>query len=185
MVAEHKPISVTEFDKFLAAPENRDRLFELINGEIVEKVVTQKHGAIASFLVIEIGLYLRQNKIGRLGIEVRHRVPDDLENDRLPDVSVTLDLDKPIVEVGAVLYMPALAIEIKSPDDTYKGMREKARYFLSRGSQMVWLVFPEKRIVEVYSPDDEQILTENDILPGGNVLPGFSLAVREIFAAAE
>src|SRR5262249_22713440 len=105
----------------------------------------------------------------------------DNENDLLPDVSVTLDLDNPLNKVGPLLYMPDLAIEVKSPDDTYKAMREKARYYLSKGTQMVWLVFPEKRIVEVYTSDDEEILTENDTLTGGNVLPGFSLPVRKIF----
>jgi hypothetical protein len=35
MVAEPKPIVLAEFDKFLAAPENRDKQFQLINGEAV------------------------------------------------------------------------------------------------------------------------------------------------------
>jgi Uma2 family endonuclease len=183
MVAEPKPIVLAEFDKFLAAPENRDKHFQLINGEIVEKVVTQKHGIIVAFLVTEISLYLRQHKVGRVAVEVRHRAPGDDENERLPDISFTRDLDKPVTEVGAVPYMPDLAVEIKSPDDTYKEMREKARYYLAKGTQMVWLVFPEKQIIEVYTANDEQILTENDTLIGGDVLPGFSLAVRQIFAA--
>src|SRR5207247_897771 len=102
-------------------------------GEIVEKVVTQQHGIIAAFIATEISLYLRQHRIGRVAVEVRYRAPDDQENDRLPDVSFTRDLDRPVSEVGAVPYMPDLAVEIKSPDDTYKGMREKARYYLAKG----------------------------------------------------
>src|SRR5712691_1451328 len=160
MVAEHKPISVSEFDKFLAAPENRGKPFQLINGEIVEKVVTEEHGAIAINIGGEIRNYLQENKIGRVGAEVRHRAPDDEKNDLLPDVSFRRFRDTPITKVGPVPHMPDLAVEIKSPDDTYKGLREKARYYLSKGTQMVWLVFPEKRIVEVYTPDEEQILTE-------------------------
>src|SRR5438105_267946 len=117
MVAERKPIAMAEFDKFLAAPENRDKHFQLINGEIVEKVVTQQHGIIAAFIATEISLYLRQHRIGRVAVEVRYRAPDDEENDRLPDVSFTRDLDRPVSEVGAVPYMPDLAVEIKSPDD--------------------------------------------------------------------
>src|SRR5262244_2291470 len=106
MVAERKPISVAEFDKFLAMPENRDRIFQLINGEIVEKVVTQEHSVIVGFFVIEIGLYLRGNRIARIGPEMRHRAPDDKENVLLPDVSVTLDLNNPLNKVGPLLYMP-------------------------------------------------------------------------------
>ena len=183
MVAERKPIKVAEFDKFLAAPENRDRLFELVNGEIVEKAATQEHGMIALNIGTFFKLYLAEHPIGRASVETRHRAPDDNANDLLPDVSFTRDLDKPIVKAGPVPYMPDLAVEIKSPDDTYKGMREKARYYLAKGTRMVWLVFPDKRIVEVYTANDEQILTENDTLTGGDVLPGFSLAVRQIFEA--
>src|SRR5713226_4422862 len=106
MVAERKPIAIAEFEKFLAAPENRDRLFELVNGEILEKATTQEHGVIAATIATEIGLYLKQNWIGRAGIAVQYRVPNDDVNYRLPDVSVTRDLDKPITKVGAVPYMP-------------------------------------------------------------------------------
>src|SRR5258706_11140483 len=134
MAVRGKAITISEFEKILAAPENRERLLELIDGKIVEKGGTQEHGIIAGFFITEIGLYLRQNKIGRAGVEVRHQATGDDENDRLPDVSVTCDLDKPVTKVGAVPYMPDLAIEVKSPDDTFKGIREKARYYLAHGS---------------------------------------------------
>jgi Uma2 family endonuclease len=182
MVAQRKPIAVAEFDKFLRAPENRDKHFQLINGEIVEKVFTQKHGIIAVNIASEIKAYLRDHKIGRVAVEVRYRPADDDANELLPDVSFTRDLDRPVTEVGAVPYMPDLAVDIKSPDDTYKAMREKARYYLAKGTQLVWLVFPEKLIVEVYSLDDEGIFSERDTLTGGKVLPGFSLLVAQIFA---
>lgn len=62
-------------------------------------------------------------------------------------------------------------------------MRECADYYLWHGTRMVWLVYPEKRIVEVYQPNaDVQILLETDELTGGDVLPGFMLAVSVIFA---
>jgi Uma2 family endonuclease len=78
--------------------------------------------------------------------------------------------------------MPDLAIEIKSPDDTNKSMRERAAYYLAHGSSVVWLVFPEKRLVEVHTPEDFETLTESDILDGGDLLPGFQVSVRDIFA---
>lgn len=46
MVVGKKLHTVEEFDEFIARPENRDRLFELLRGEIVEKVPTQQHGLI-------------------------------------------------------------------------------------------------------------------------------------------
>ena len=52
MAVDRKAISIADFDRFIALPENRDSHFELINGEIVEKVVTEEHGIIALNMVI-------------------------------------------------------------------------------------------------------------------------------------
>jgi hypothetical protein len=45
----------------------------------------------------------------------------------------------------------------------------------------VWLVYTERRLVIVLTPDTEDILGENDTLDGADVLPGFTLPVRDIF----
>ena len=80
-------------------------------------------------------------------------------------------------------HLPDLAVEIKSPDDTVKEMREKAAYYLAHGVRLVWLVYPHKRLVEVYRPDaDVEILAVGDVLTGGEVLPGFSIPVADVFA---
>ena len=61
-------------------------------------------------------------------------------------------------------------------------MRRKAEYYLQNGSQLVWLVFPDNRQVEVYVPDADVVtLGETDTLDGGAVLPGFTLRVADIF----
>jgi Uma2 family endonuclease len=173
--------TVEEFEAFIARPENADRLFELIHGEIVEKVPTQKHGLLTGNLFGFVWSHTRQKGVGFVVMEVRHRVPGDQHNDRIPDISYYADADKPLVERGPVPYLPDLAIEVKSPDDTYNKMREKADYYLANGVRLVWLVYPEKRLVVVRTPDSEDILTENDTLDGGDVLLGFTLSVRDIF----
>ncbi len=89
-----------------------------------------------------------------------------------------------MVTKGAVPRFPDLAVEVKSPGDSYRQMREKAAYYLANGTKLVWLVYPEKRLVEVYRADgDIQILTGDDTLDGGDVLPGFSMTVSDIFKA--
>ncbi|MBC7810530.1 MAG: Uma2 family endonuclease [Burkholderiales bacterium] len=180
---ENKLVMVDEFEEFIALPENRVRLLELVNGEIVEKMPTEEHGAIASKCHGEIYIFLKQNPIGRLTIEARYRPKDDQYNDRLPDVSFTsAERALPLVKKGAVPQMPDLAIEVKSPDDTYKEMREKAAFYLANGARMVWLVYPEKRMVEVYRLDaDIDILTNGDVIDGADVLPGFTLAISDMF----
>jgi Uma2 family endonuclease len=161
-------------------PENRDRLFELIHGEIVEKVPTREHGIIAGNSVTEFNIYLKANPIGQAAVEARHRPTDDRHNDRIPDVSIVLG-HKPVARRGAENFIPDLCVEIQSPDDSPKLMSEKAAFYLANGAKMVWLIYPRQRIVEVLTATDRQLLTENDTIEGGDLLPGFAVPVRELF----
>jgi Uma2 family endonuclease len=185
MVVQEQLVTVEAFEQFIARPENRDRLFELIDGEIVEKMPTRLHGVIAGILVTEINLCVRRNNLGTYAaVEARHRPANDDKNDRLPDVSYVADAGKPIEAQGAALYMPDLCVEIKSPDDTFTELRQKAAFYIANGARLVWLIYPEQRCVEVYQPNaDSMLLTERDTLTGGDVLPGFSLPVRDLFPA--
>lgn len=180
VTSERTLLTIDEFEAFTAQPENRDRAFELIEGEAVEKVVTFRHFVIAGNIIAELKFYLKTNRISRAGPELSHRSPGDRRNERRPDVSFVSDLSRPLTDT-AVEFMPDLAVEIQSPSDTLKELREKARYYLANGSKLVWLVIPEKQLVEVYTADEESILGIDDTLSGRDVLPGFALLVRAVF----
>jgi Uma2 family endonuclease len=170
-----------EFEQFIAQPENANRLFELIDGEIIEKVPTEEHQIFASNLHLALGNFVRQRKLGRVLFEVRRRIPDDEHNARLPDVEFTSNERlKPVVRQGAVPQMPDLAVEIQSPNDTVLKLRAKALYYLENGSRMVWLVL-RKRQIEVHTAEEVRVLGLDDTLDGGDVLPGFTLPVRDIY----
>ncbi len=78
--------------------------------------------------------------------------------------------------------MPDLCVEVQSPDDTPKAMRDKAAYYLANGTRLMWLVYPQKRLVEALYPDGESdIFAEGETASGGDLLPGFGLAVHAIF----
>jgi Uma2 family endonuclease len=182
MVAEkHQHYTAEEFEAFTTQPENTGRSFELINGEIVEKMPTQLHGLIAGLIATFMNLFILKNPLGWVMVEARYKLPDDDQNDYLPDVSFVSKAYKMLVEKGPAPYMPDIAVEIKSPDDTLPDMRKKAAFCLEHGSQLVWLVYTEKRLVIVLTANSEDILSENDTLDGGSVLPGFRLPVRDIF----
>src|SRR5437879_5068849 len=108
MAIQPKLFTVAEFEKFLALPENRERSFELIHGEIVEKVPTEEHGLIAGNIYGFLWQYTRQSGFGRAVIEVRVRVPDDDYNSRQPGLAFFADTTRPIVTRGPVLQMPDL-----------------------------------------------------------------------------
>lgn len=177
-----QPITIEAFDHFVSLPENLERHFELIDGTIVEKPMpTQLHARITAIFVGEIYIFLKVHPIGHVETEARYRPIGDKKNDRLPDVSFTSS-DKPAVSKGAAPGMPDLAIEVMSPDDKLRDLRAKAKFSIANGVRLVWLVLPEQKIVEVYRPnEDVQLLTVENTLDGYDVLPGFSLAIAEIF----
>lgn len=173
--------TVAEFEAYLAA--HPDGLFELINGEIFEKVPTEEHAHIAGIIAGELHLYLKQHPDlkARFGVEARFRPEEDDFNDRMPDVFLRFT-DEPRVTQGPVSGLPDVAIEIKSPDDTYRGLRAKAAFYMEHAVKMVWLVFPDKQIVEVYEQErDIRILQPGDTILGGEILPDFGLPVDDLF----
>lgn len=181
MTIKDQPVTtIREFEKILSNPHHQNRLLELVHGVVYEKMPTEEHGWIAGWIITFINMYLMQNKIGIAAVEARHQIGDDELNSRLPDVSF-IKGERPTVKTGSVPQMPDLAVEVKSPTDTYIGLREKASYYLENGCQLVWLIFPEKELVEVYRPgEDVEILKIDDTLDGGDVLPGFRLPIKSI-----
>ncbi len=176
-------ISLDEYEAFLEV--HPDGLYELIDGEIVEKVPTQEHGVIATRIGARLLVFVEDNNIkAHVAVEARFRPEGSRHNDRLPDISLQFS-EEPPVSQGAVTGMPDLAVEIKSPSDDIRGLREKAAYYLANGCRMVWLIYPEQRLVEVYQPEqDIQLLVVGDTLSGGKLLPDFALPVANIFPDA-
>lgn len=77
---------------------------------------------------------------------------------------------------------PDLAIEVISPSDLGSDIEDKIREYFDAGVRVVWVVYPKTRSVHVIQDDGRSArLTESQTLDGGDVLPGFTLPVREIF----
>lgn len=179
MVISDKTYTIEEFDTYAA--DRPDQLLELINGRIVEKVVGLKHGKIVLKIGARLVIWTEQHNIkGHYGTEVHHRLPDDDKNKVMPDVS--FQYSETEAGSGIVIGMPDFVVEVKSPRDSYDDMRDKARFYLANGTRLVWLIYPPRRIVEVYFADETSELFDKDqVLSGGDVLPGFEMAVSDIF----
>jgi Uma2 family endonuclease len=175
-------MTAVQFEAFIERPENADRLLELIDGEIVEKVPTEEHGVIVLNIASPMRAFVKPRKLGRVTIEGLHRLPDDDENAVLPDMSFRSNIESPVVRRGSIPVMPDLAVEVQSASQSEDFLVEKAAYYLANGTRIVWLVFPTRRVVEVHRPGGQvEIFTEADTLSGGDVLPGFELPVSDIF----
>jgi Uma2 family endonuclease len=78
--------------------------------------------------------------------------------------------------------VPELLVEILSPNDTVEQIDEKIDAYLDAGIALVWIIDPRRRTAMIYQPGKQpRLVTENDDLEGGDVLPGFSVRFAELF----
>lgn len=180
MQVKDKLYTVKEFEQILAEPVNQDRLLELINGEIFEKLPTEKHGRIVIRLSAKMYDHAEENNLGKVTTEARHQLPGDKDNSYIPDISF-ISGEREEVEEGAIPQMPDLAVEIQSPKQSPEILLEKIKGCLDKGGKMAWLFLTDE-VVKVLRPGRETLtLTIEDTLDGEDILPGFSMSVREIF----
>lgn len=174
--------SVEMFDEFVRQPENADKLFEFIAGEIVEVPSNPYASQISQVIAGEIYAYLKGKNLGHLTGEAGGYM---VSGERYaPDVAFISRIKQPrLVSEGYNPNPPDLAVEVDVPS-TYTSQRNlftKTVNYLAAGT-VVWIVFPERKEVEVYVPGERQrVLGMNDVLDGGDILPGFQLAVKDIF----
>ena len=87
------------------------------------------------------------------------------------------------VDPSARDLVPNLAVEVISEGNTPGQIKRKLKDYFLAGVSLVWFADSRERTVEVYTaPDRSIVLSEDDSLDGGEVLPGFRLPVRQLFA---
>jgi Uma2 family endonuclease len=179
-----KLITADEFWDFVNRPENENRRFELIRGEVKEMSRPRHpHGRLTirigfvleryaeqvgkGYVVSDSGLVLAQNPDSVVGPDVAYYT----------DTSDFGEIDPKWAETP-----PVLVVEVRSPTDRPNTLIAKIRDYLRNGVKVVWLVDYEDRTVSVFrvnvTPD---VFAESQELTGGDELPGFSCRVSEFF----
>jgi Uma2 family endonuclease len=161
-----------------------EKLYELIDGVLVQKSMGFYEGYIACLLVHALVDFVRKTNAGIVnGPDGTLRLTSDQV--RIPDVSFVSWERLPSGELpkqAMPLLSPNLAVEIISSSNTAEEMNRKLREYFEAGVELVWYVYPESRTVRVFtSVDDAVELSENDSLDGGMVLDGFSMSLKELF----
>jgi Uma2 family endonuclease len=142
------------------------------------------HGAVALRIGARILAYVEQKRLGMVvAAETGFWLEHDPDTVRCPDVAfVAAGRYLPTIRRGYFDGAPDLAVEVTSPSDSYRAVHEKALFWIARGTRLVWVVEPVRSLVTVYRPDgSQQVLRDDDELTGNDVLPGFSVRVRELF----
>lgn len=168
--------------------DHEGRLFELVEGVLVEKAMGFYESRLAVVLIHLLEKFLESHPLGIVvGADGMMRIAPGLV--RIPDVSfVSWDRlpgrrvpREPIPDLA-----PDLAVEVLSEGNTEKEMRRKVGEYFAAGVRLVWLLRPDTREADVYvAPDRMQRLGASQTLDGGDVLPGFALPVSDWFARAD
>lgn len=180
------PIPGTATEQDVARVRREESLLcELIDGVLVEKAVSNKTSLIAVKLISILEQFVSSRRLGWiLG-------PDGFmwltrTQLRAPDVSFIIRDQLPghrLPDQGYVSVAPALAVEVFSPGNTQREMEQKRNDFFAAGTQLFWIVYPDRQEVEVSSgPETHRTVGRDEILDGGMLLPGFSLKVADLFA---
>jgi Uma2 family endonuclease len=180
-IPKPKPMMPEEFEQFISLPENAERLYELINGEAVEKMPSNPDASeIAQLVAFFIRLYLREHQL--VGHVTNGQGGYMVDGERYaPDVAYIAQ-EKRLARTGYNPMPPQLAVEVESPSTvaTERRLRTKLYHYLAAGT-LVWVIYPETEEVEIHQVGvAPQVLTIADTLTG-DALPGFTLPVRDIF----
>jgi Uma2 family endonuclease len=170
-------------DKFAEMP--REGIWELVDGEPIElSPAAGRSGWISATIVTLLANHVRQSGLGwAFSAETGFVLFDDRQTVRSPDAAVVLRNRLAELPDSFVPMAPDLAVEVLSPSDRKADALAKVAMYLQAGTPLVWLVNPATRTVVVFRSEmDPVTLGASNILDGGDVLPGFSVPVAEIFS---
>jgi Uma2 family endonuclease len=175
--------TLAEFEAFVERPENLDKRFEFIDGEIVDVPSNPYVSKIAGWILTALNLFLREHDLGHVtGADGGYVVNGEIY---APDVAyISYERQPELAQKGYNPTPPELAVEVISdPHNSAEqsNLRRKLAHY-RRADVLVWVVDYEARRVEVHTPDNlVQLYDESMTLTGGSILPGFELPVKDVF----
>lgn len=172
-------------NQLLKLPRGKAR-YELLRGELRTMSPSgSEHSVVTARLALRVGQFVNDRQLGLVfGAEGGFLIEQKPDTVLAPDLAfvrrerVPASGPPPEFWPGA----PDLAVEVASPGDSTREINEKAAAWLRAGTQLAWVVNPRRRTVTVCLPDGKKrSLTANEHLDGGDVLPGFTCRVADLF----
>lgn len=172
-------------EEFLTLPEEKPAL-EYIDGEVAQKVSPKYRHIRLQFGFAElVNRVTIPRRIARAEPELRVNFGG---RSVVPDVSIFTWERIPEDEHGEVqddvFIAPDIAVEVRSPGQLVRDQVERCRWYVANGVRPSIFVNTQARYVRTFREGAEsEPLRGTDRVDLGDVIPGFSFAVDELFAA--
>jgi len=168
-------------------PVDDDIVYEIVDNQIRElPPMSARETDLASTLIGILSSFARTAGLGRVQMEMLFLIIPAKGLQRRPDLSFVSfnrwPRERRVPKTNTWDVVPNLAIEVVSPTNTANGVMEKTKEYFEAGVERVWVIYPEFAIIYDYdSPTSVHILTRNQTLDGGTVLPGLQVPLTELF----
>lgn len=141
-----------------------------------------EHGAIGARLARYLDAYVEEHELGRVFTSQTTFTFAGTPPTRFPDLYFVKKDRLPSKLRTVATFAPDLAVEVISESDVVNDIEEKVLQYHQSGVQLVWVVKPVLKTIEVYASDRKPLLlAADDDLSGDPVIPGFKLPVSKIF----
>ena len=158
---------------------------ELVRGELRTMPPPGfRHEEIALQVALQLGGFVKAHRLGRAVGGPGFRLERHPDTVRAPDFAFIaagrLPAGPPPIAYPDLA--PDLVVEVVSPGDTATEVQAKIEEWLRAGVRLALVLFPDTRSVAAYrNANDIRLLGPDDVLEIGDVLPGFTCQVRELF----
>jgi Uma2 family endonuclease len=143
-----------------------------------------EHSRLAFRFGSRLGPYVEEHDLGDVSTDDGFRLASDPDTVRSPDLAFVRSERLPEHDAvdGFIHGSPDLVVEVISPNDLYTEVDVKVGEWLAGGARLVVVVNPRRRTVAVHRPDRSiSVLGIDDVLSGEDVVPGWTLPVRDLF----
>ena len=170
-------------DELLAMPDGFGQRHELVKGELITlSPAGWDHGVIAGRISHHLGQYAAARNLGTApSSDTGYLIARNPDTVLQPDASF-VRAERVISSRKYFPGAPDVAVEVISPTDRYTEVRAKVRDYLQAGARMVIVIDPDEQAATVSTRSGTIELTIEDTLDGGDVVPGWKLPLRDIFA---
>jgi Uma2 family endonuclease len=189
MAVQERLYTAADLWELSHSPEYDEQRLELSEGVlIVMALASIQHGDFTMGIGYSVKHHADLHDLGVVTAAetgfILHTNPDGKDTVRAPDVGFISKARIPEegLPEGYFQGAPDLAVEVVSPNDSADEIQQKVNEYLQYGAKAVWVFYPKSKTIAAHTPKGTQTLRPGDSLEGGDVLPGFKLAVSDLFS---